>query len=108
MASNFQTTTDAIPTDTIRQLLAELKPTKTARRRCGGRMLKRAVMNAAFKAGQEFYLPTSQFVEIAEAAGFVAKPRLPLRADQPVRGWSIGVTPRSLDAFLRRHQVFPF
>ena len=102
-------TVDEIPVAIVNRLLAELTPTKIAKHRIGARALKRAVMQASAKThGEDFYAPTKQFAEIAEAAGFPVEPVLPMRVDDPVRGWSIGVSPRSLDAFLQRHQVFPF
>ena len=101
--------TDEIPVAIVQRLLSELTPSTNPKSRRGARSIKRAIQQASAKThGEDFYVSTADFVTIAEAAGFRVEERQPFRIGQPVKGWTIYITPRSLDAFLQRHQVFPF
>ena len=102
-------TTNTVPVAIVQRLLSELTPSTNPKSRRGARSIKRAIQQAAGKSHDaDFYISTASFATIAKAAGFRVEERQPFRIGQPVKGWTIYITPRSLDAFLRRHQVFPF
>jgi hypothetical protein len=98
--SSMNTTIEPEPAAIVRELLAELEPTRRPNKKIGPRAVKRLIQEIGGRLGHDFYVSEAEFSTIANSMGFPIEPR-PSRAGRPVTSWWLGISKRSLVALER-------